>query len=77
MLFVEDVLEVVSDTVVVHEAAASRIQRLTKVPPSAYWSSLIICNRVLLYFKITSLDPKQNLHFQSSFSLSVAPACIY
>ncbi|KAL1804568.1 hypothetical protein ACET3Z_027636 [Daucus carota] len=29
-LFVEDVLEVVSDTVVVHEAAASRIQRLTK-----------------------------------------------
>ncbi|KAJ9694201.1 hypothetical protein PVL29_009938 [Vitis rotundifolia] len=30
-LFVEDVLEVVSDTVVVHEVAASRIQRLTKV----------------------------------------------
>ncbi|GAB4833135.1 hypothetical protein Ancab_031381 [Ancistrocladus abbreviatus] len=29
-LFIEDVLEVVSDTVVVHEAAASRIQRLTK-----------------------------------------------
>ncbi|XP_042521257.1 uncharacterized protein LOC122094718 [Macadamia integrifolia] len=29
-LFVEDVLEVVSDTVVVHETAASRIQRLTK-----------------------------------------------
>ncbi|KAK1351509.1 PRC-barrel [Heracleum sosnowskyi] len=29
-LFVEDVLEVVSDTVIVHEAAASRIQRLTK-----------------------------------------------
>lgn len=29
-LLVEDVLEVVSDTVVVHEAAASRIQRLTK-----------------------------------------------
>lgn len=76
MLFVEDVLEVVSDTVVVHEAAASRIQRLTKVPPSAYWSSLIICSRVLLYFKIpqnskmsivTSLLKKLNsmgiLHF--------------
>ncbi|KAD4584554.1 hypothetical protein R6Q59_036573 [Mikania micrantha] len=29
-LMVEDVLEVVSDTVVVHDAAASRIQRLTK-----------------------------------------------
>ncbi|CAI9268597.1 unnamed protein product [Lactuca saligna] len=29
-LLVEDVLEVVSNTVVVHEAAASRIQRLTK-----------------------------------------------
>ncbi|XVF29734.1 hypothetical protein REPUB_Repub15cG0147500 [Reevesia pubescens] len=29
-LLVEDVLEVVADTVVVHEAAASRIQRLTK-----------------------------------------------
>ncbi|KAI7748712.1 hypothetical protein M8C21_029970 [Ambrosia artemisiifolia] len=29
-LLVEDVLEVVSDTVVVHDAAASRIQRLTK-----------------------------------------------
>lgn len=29
-LFVDDVLEVVSDTVIVHEAAASRIQRLTK-----------------------------------------------
>ncbi|KAL6139024.1 hypothetical protein ACLB2K_064302 [Fragaria x ananassa] len=29
-LFVEDVLEVVSDAVVVHEAAASRIYRLTK-----------------------------------------------
>lgn len=31
-LLTEDVLEVVSDTVVVHEAAALRIQRLTKVP---------------------------------------------
>lgn len=30
-LLVEDVLEVVSDSVVVHEAAASQIQRLTKV----------------------------------------------
>ncbi|XP_072976741.1 uncharacterized protein [Typha angustifolia] len=29
-LFVEDVLEVVSDTVVVHESAVSRVQRLTK-----------------------------------------------
>nr|XP_010921177.1 uncharacterized protein LOC105044842 isoform X4 [Elaeis guineensis] len=29
-LFVEDVLEVVSDTVVVHEHATSRVQRLTK-----------------------------------------------
>ncbi|OVA13705.1 hypothetical protein BVC80_1767g28 [Macleaya cordata] len=29
-LFVEDVIEVASDTVVVHEAAASRLQRLTK-----------------------------------------------
>ncbi|XP_042946636.1 uncharacterized protein LOC122279830 isoform X1 [Carya illinoinensis] len=29
-LFVEDVLEVMTDAVVVHEAAASRIQRLTK-----------------------------------------------
>ncbi|XP_058214774.1 uncharacterized protein LOC131326168 isoform X2 [Rhododendron vialii] len=34
-LLVEDVLEVVSDTVVVHEAAASRIQRLTK----GFWGS--------------------------------------
>jgi len=31
-LLVEDVLEVVSDAVVVHEAAALRIQRLSKVP---------------------------------------------
>lgn len=31
-LLVEDVLEVISDVVVVHEDAASRIQRLTKVP---------------------------------------------
>ncbi|ESR42845.1 hypothetical protein KPL70_018096 [Citrus sinensis] len=31
-LLVEDVLEVVADIVVVHEAAASRVQRLTKVP---------------------------------------------
>lgn len=30
-LLVEDVLEVISDVVVVHEDAASRIQRLTKV----------------------------------------------
>lgn len=30
-LFLEDVLEVASDYVVVHEAAASRIQRVTKV----------------------------------------------
>ncbi|KAI3967607.1 hypothetical protein MKW92_003482 [Papaver armeniacum] len=29
-LFVEDVIEVISDTVVVHEEAASRLQRLTK-----------------------------------------------
>ncbi|OMO53840.1 PRC-barrel-like protein [Corchorus capsularis] len=29
-LLVEDVLEVIADTVIVHEAAASRIQRLTK-----------------------------------------------
>ncbi|XP_058075401.1 uncharacterized protein LOC131223881 isoform X2 [Magnolia sinica] len=34
-LFVEDVLEVTSDTVVVHEDAASRIQRLTK----GFWDS--------------------------------------
>lgn len=34
-LLVADVLEVVSDTVVVHEAAASRIQRLTK----GFWGS--------------------------------------
>ncbi|CAL5335299.1 unnamed protein product [Camellia sinensis] len=34
-LLVEDVLEVVSDTVVVHEAAASSIQRLTK----GFWDS--------------------------------------
>ena len=31
-LLVEDVLEVLFDSVIVHEAAASRIQRLTKVP---------------------------------------------
>jgi len=31
-LLVEDVLEVVFDAVVVHEAAALRIQRLSKVP---------------------------------------------
>lgn len=30
-LFVEDVLEVASDKVFVHEAAAARLQRLTKV----------------------------------------------
>lgn len=30
-LFVEDVLEVVADAIIVHEAAASRIHRLTKV----------------------------------------------
>lgn len=30
-LFVEDVKEVLSDTVIVREAAVSRIQRLTKV----------------------------------------------
>lgn len=36
-LFVEDVLEVVSDAVIVHEAAASRIHRLTKV---LFFSSL-------------------------------------
>ncbi|GMP51529.1 hypothetical protein CsSME_00017726 [Camellia sinensis var. sinensis] len=35
-LLVEDVLEVVSDTVVVHEAAASSIQRLTK---QGFWDS--------------------------------------
>jgi hypothetical protein len=32
---VDDVLEVLSDTVVVHESAASHIQRLTKVSPDA------------------------------------------
>jgi hypothetical protein len=30
-LFVEDVLDIVSDTVVVHEDAVSRVQRLTQV----------------------------------------------
>lgn len=30
-LFVEDVLDIVSDTVVVHEDAISRVQRLTQV----------------------------------------------
>ncbi|XP_052173339.1 uncharacterized protein LOC127788771 isoform X4 [Diospyros lotus] len=35
-LLVEDVMEVVSDTVVVHEAAALRIQRLTK---QGFWDS--------------------------------------
>jgi len=30
-LFVEDVLEVVSDTITVQEGAASRVQRVTKV----------------------------------------------
>lgn len=35
-LLVEDVLEVISDVVVVHEDAASRIQRLTKVPYSVF-----------------------------------------
>ncbi|GAB2303756.1 hypothetical protein Dimus_037737 [Dionaea muscipula] len=29
-LFIEDVMEVISDTVIVHAAAASRIQRVTK-----------------------------------------------
>ncbi|XP_059642245.1 uncharacterized protein LOC132284179 [Cornus florida] len=39
-LFVEDILEVVSDTVVVHEAAASRIQRLTK----GFWDAQNVRN---------------------------------
>lgn len=39
-LFVEDVLEVVSDTVVVHEAAASRMQRLTK----GFWDAQKVGN---------------------------------
>jgi hypothetical protein len=30
-LFVEDVLDIVSDTIVVHEDAVSRVQRLTQV----------------------------------------------
>lgn len=30
-LFVEDVLDIVSDTIVVHEEAVSRVQRLTQV----------------------------------------------
>lgn len=53
-MFVEDVLEVVSDTVIVHEAAASRIQRLTKVILSlcAHWhyfhSFNVGLNRLLL-----------------------------
>lgn len=45
-LLVEDVLKVVSDTVVVHEAAASRIQRLTKVlefiPSMMAWLLLVL-----------------------------------
>lgn len=47
-LLVEDVLEVVSDTVVVHEAAASRIQRLTKV--LALSLSMMASTCVLLMF---------------------------
>lgn len=47
-LLVEDVLEVVSDTVVVHEAAASRIQRLTKV--LALSPSMMASTCVLLMF---------------------------
>ncbi|KAK2981848.1 hypothetical protein RJ640_010365 [Escallonia rubra] len=39
-LFVEDVLEVVADTVVVHEAAASRVQRLTK----GFWDAQKVRN---------------------------------
>ncbi|KAA8517632.1 hypothetical protein F0562_015106 [Nyssa sinensis] len=41
-LFVEDVLEVVSDTVVVHEAAASHIQRLTK----GFWGAQNVGNSI-------------------------------
>ncbi|KAM7463883.1 hypothetical protein LguiA_032004 [Lonicera macranthoides] len=41
-LFVKDVLEVASDTVVVHEAAASRIQRLTK----GFWDDQKVGNSV-------------------------------
>ena len=40
-LLVEDVLEVISDVVVVHEDAASRIQRLTKVPYSTCLNFLL------------------------------------
>uniref|UniRef100_A0A0A9GEG0 Uncharacterized protein n=1 Tax=Arundo donax TaxID=35708 RepID=A0A0A9GEG0_ARUDO len=35
-LFVEDVLDIVSDTIVVHEDAASRVQRLTQVPTASH-----------------------------------------
>ncbi|PSS23883.1 Nuclear receptor corepressor 2 like [Actinidia chinensis var. chinensis] len=41
-LLVEDVLAVLSDTVVVHEAAASRIQRLTK----GFWDSQRLRNSI-------------------------------
>ncbi|XP_043815421.1 uncharacterized protein LOC110621873 isoform X2 [Manihot esculenta] len=39
---IEDVLEVLSDTVIVHEAAASRIQRLTK----GFWDAQNVSNSI-------------------------------
>ncbi|KAH9610310.1 hypothetical protein KSS87_017511, partial [Heliosperma pusillum] len=41
-LFTEDVQQVVSDTIIVHETAASRIQRLTRVPLN-FTVSVIVC----------------------------------
>lgn len=53
-LLVEDVLEVFSDTVVVHEAAASRIQRLTK----GFWDT---------QYSMEDLDDYSDLEVQSEY----------
>lgn len=51
-LLVEDVLEVIADTVVVQEAAASRIQRLTKVS----YLSLSVSIKKYLFANFSDLD---------------------
>ncbi|XP_071738423.1 uncharacterized protein [Rutidosis leptorrhynchoides] len=56
-LMVEDVFEVVSDTVVVHEAAASRIQRLTK----GFWGGR------RMSYSMNDLDDYQDIETQSVY----------
>ncbi|KAL3826202.1 hypothetical protein ACJIZ3_022231 [Penstemon smallii] len=56
-LFVEDVLEILSDTIVVHEVAALHIQRLTK----GFWDGQIIGNSIKEFEQ--QLDPSgQQVH---------------